>query len=89
MKRKKFLFHKTYFNYMAEKKFADGLIFKRPNKKAPEFVKGKLSIKVDEFIAFLKANEQNGWVNLDMLKSKEKGSIYFTLNDWKPTEKVF
>jgi hypothetical protein len=73
---------------MAEKKFADGLIFKRPRQGAPEFVKGSLSIKVDEFVKFLLENESNGWVNLDMLKSKEKGNIYFTLNDWKPTSEV-
>jgi len=73
---------------MSAPKFVDGLIFKRPNEKCPEFVKGKLSIKVDEFIAYLKANEQNGWVNLDLLTSKDKTKLYFTLNDWKPRAEV-
>ena len=41
-----------------EKIFADGFSFKR-NDNAPEFVVGKQSIKVDEAIAFLKANAKN------------------------------
>lgn len=69
-------------------KFAEGIIFKRPKEGAPEFVKGKLSIKVDEFIAYLKANENNGWVNLDLLLSKDKTKLYFTLNDWKLKSEV-
>jgi len=49
---------------------------------APDFVKGKVSIKKDEFITFL--NEQDwDWVNLDILESKE-GKLYAKLNDWKP-----
>lgn len=41
---------------MAEEKiFADGFSFKR-NDNAPEFVVGKMSIKMDEAIAFVKAN---------------------------------
>lgn len=67
-----------------EKKFVDGLIFKRPKEGAPEFVKGKLSIKVNEFIEYLKANQNEGWVNLDLLKSKDGTKLYFVLNDWKP-----
>lgn len=67
-----------------EKKFADGLIFKRPRPKSPEFVKGHLSVKVNEFVDFLKANDNNGWVNLDLLVSKDKTKLYFILNEWKP-----
>lgn len=69
-----------------EKIFANGLNFKRPNEKAPEFVKGSLSIKTDEFITFLKANSVNGWVNLD-LKESQGGKLYFELNTWQPKEK--
>ncbi len=52
-----------------EKVFADGFSFKR-NDNAPEFVVGKQSIKVDEAMAFLKANAKNGWVNLDIVDKK-------------------
>lgn len=68
--------------------FASGIFFEKPHENAPDYVKGKVSIKIDEFITFLKANvNEKGYVNLDMKKSKEKGHIYFQLNDWKPTKK--
>jgi hypothetical protein len=63
--------------------FADGFIFKRPREGAPEFVKGALSIKVDEAIAFLQKHNNAGWVNLD-LKNSQGGKLYLQLNDWKP-----
>jgi len=51
---------------------------------APDFVKGKVSIKKDEFITFL--NEQDwDWVNLDILESKW-GKMYAKLNEWKKEE---
>jgi len=70
---------------MSDKIFADGLIYKAPRPGAPEFVKGSLSIKTEEFIPFLQKHSNNGWVNLDFLKS-QKGTLYFTLNDWKPKQ---
>jgi len=63
--------------------FADGFIFKRPREGAPEFVKGALSLKVDEAIAFLQKHNSGGWVNLD-LKNSQGGKLYLQLNDWKP-----
>lgn len=70
-----------------EKVFADGFIFKR-QENAPEFVVGSMSIKVDEAMAFLAQNESNGWVNLNVKKSKG-GKYYMELDTWKPkTEKV-
>jgi len=68
-----------------EKIFADGLIYKAPRQGAPEYVKGSLSVKVDEFKAFLDKHNNNGWVNLDFLKS-QKGTLYFALNNWKPKQ---
>lgn len=61
-----------------EKIFADGFIFKR-NPKAPEFVIGRVSVKVEEAIAFLKSNEKNGWVNLD-IKEARSGNHYIELD---------
>ena len=66
-----------------EKIFADGIIYKAPRSGAPDYVKGSLSVKVDEFKAFLEKHDNNGWVNLDFLKSKN-GKLYFALNTWKP-----
>ena len=61
----------------------NGMIIKPAHPNAPDFVKCSISVKVDEFITYLKLNDNNGWVNLDMLKSKE-GKLYVKLNDWKP-----
>ena len=44
-----------------ERTFADGFIFKR-KENAPEFVVGRLSVKVDEAIAFMRANASDGWM---------------------------
>lgn len=70
-----------------DKKFADGLIYKAPKPGSPDFVKGKVSVKVDEFKKFLDENNDGGWVNLDFLKSKA-GKFYFVLNDWKPQQQA-
>ena len=67
-----------------EKIFANGMIFKAPRENAPDFVKGSISIKVDDFIAFLQAHNTNsGWVNID-LKESQSGKFYAELNQYKP-----
>ncbi len=65
-----------------EKVFAEGFMFKRKDT-APEFVIGSQSIKVDEAIAFLQLHQKNGWVNLDLKKSKG-GKYYYELDTWEP-----
>ena len=65
-----------------EKVFADGFIFKR-KENAPEFVVGSQSINVNDAIAFLQANQKNGWVNLDIKQSKN-GKYYCELDTWQP-----
>ena len=67
-----------------EKIYAKGLFVKR-NEKAPEFVVCSLSIKTDEFIQFLRENtNEKGYVNLQVLKSKEKGTLYAVLDTFTP-----
>lgn len=64
-----------------------GFFFDRPREGAPDFVKGKLGIKVDDAVEFLRENRNDkGYVNLDLLVSKE-GKPYLKLNDWKPENK--
>ena len=65
-----------------EKIFADGFSFKR-NENAPGFVVGRLSIKVDEAIAFVKKYEKRGWVNLNV-KTARSGNIYVELDTYEP-----
>ena len=67
-----------------EKIYAKGLFAKR-NEKAPEFVICGLSVKTDDFIQFLKENtNEKGYVNLQVLKSKDKGTLYAVLDTFEP-----
>lgn len=67
---------------MAEEKiFADGFVFKR-NEKAPDFVVGRISIKVDEAVAFIKQHQKNGWVNLGV-KTARSGNYYIDLDTFE------
>lgn len=64
-----------------EKIFADGFLFKR-NEKAPDFVVGRISIKVDEAIDFIKQHQKNGWVNLGV-KTARSGNYYIELDTFE------
>ena len=66
-----------------EKIFADGFSFKR-NEKAPDFVVGRLSMKVDEAVAFIRQHEKGGWVNLNV-KTARSGNYYVELDTYEPT----
>jgi hypothetical protein len=68
-----------------EKVFADGFIFKR-NEKAPDFVVGRVSVKVDEAIAFLRKHDKSGWVNMDV-KTARSGNFYMELDTFEPKGK--
>jgi len=62
--------------------FPKGFIYKEPHKNAPDFVKGQVSIKVDEFKQYL--NNVNGeWLNIDLKISRE-GKPYAQVNTFKP-----
>lgn len=64
--------------------FADGIVFTKKRDGAPDFVKGGVSVRVEQFYTWAKQHvNQNGFVNLDLLKSREKGTLYFKLNTWK------
>jgi hypothetical protein len=65
-----------------EKIFADGFSFKR-QENAPDFVIGRVSIKVDDAIAFMRKHEKNGWVNLNA-KYGRSGNPYMELDTYEP-----
>ena len=68
--------------------FASGIFFDKPHENAPDFVKGKISIKADEATTFIKAHaNEKGYVNLDLKKSKE-GKLYLQLNTFVPEKKA-
>ncbi len=70
---------------MGEKIFVDGMIFKLPSERAPDFIIGKLSIKAEEFMSFLITNEKNGWLNIE-LKVGQSGKPYAELDTWEPNQ---
>lgn len=79
--------------YNMEKKptvFAEGLFWRRPHEKAPDFVRGKLSISVPKLQKFIKDHpefqSERGYINFDLLKSKDGGTYYFTVDTYKPKE---
>ncbi len=65
-----------------EKVFPAGLVYKLPHPNAPQWVKANLSFKVDEFIAWLKTYNNDGWVNVDVKESKG-GKVYCELSTYK------
>ena len=69
-----------------EQVFADGLICKPKNEKLPDFYLGHLAFKVETFKAFLDEHNNNGWVNVDIMRSKG-GNTYARLNSFKQKEK--
>jgi hypothetical protein len=66
-----------------EKVFAKGFIFKR-SENAPEWVVGKLSIKLEDAMPFLTQNQTGEWVNLSIARGQQ-GNYYIELDTWKPT----
>tara|TARA_B100000900_G_C20289555_1_gene597502 strand:+ start:339 stop:638 length:300 start_codon:yes stop_codon:yes gene_type:complete len=63
--------------------YPDGLILKKKDTD-PDWVIGKLSFKVEEFIKFLTKYEKKGWVNVEMKIGKESGKPYTELDTWEP-----
>ena len=66
---------------MTDKQFAPGFIVKPPRENSPSYVKASVSIKRDEFIAWLRG--QGEWVNLGIKESKG-GKWYAEVDTWKP-----
>lgn len=66
------------------KVFPQGIIFKKPREVAPDFIKGRLSVLKNEFIAYLQGlDATDDWANFD-LKLSKGGNLYLDLNDFKP-----
>ena len=65
------------------KNFVKGMWFNKPHEKAPSFVIGKLSIKL-EFSDWLQQQtfDEKGYINLDILMGKS-GKPYIAVNEYK------
>lgn len=70
------------------KVFVEGVRFFKPNAKAPTWIKGNVTINLQELREFIKKQDfKEPIMRIDLCKSEKKGTYYFTLNDWKPTPK--
>ena len=73
---------------MDDKVFVEGMMAKRPDDGAPDFVKLKLSLKLDEFgpwVAAQKAKDPSlEWLNIEV-KEGRSGKWYAERNMWKPS----
>lgn len=46
-----------------------------------------VSINLEYFKKFMDAHAKNGYLNIDICKSRDKGTWYPRLNTWKPEQK--
>ena len=67
-----------------DNKFIDGLMFKAPHERAPEYVKAKGSIQREKLIAWLQ-QQRGDWINFDV-KESQQGKYYAAIDDWKPNQ---
>ena len=68
--------------------FVKGMFVNAPREGAPEFVKGSLSIKPAELIAWLNEQTPNekGYIKIDLKEGRE-AKWYASLDTWKPTDR--
>jgi len=69
-----------------EIEFPTGLFAKAPHPNAPDFVKGKLSVKRADFGNYLRGKEGD-WLNFDIKESKD-GKWYVALDTWQPEKEA-
>ena len=72
---------------MSDNDFPNGLFANKPHKNAPDFVKAGISIQVERFIQWLKAQKANekGYVKLQVLEARDGEKFYAKLDDWEPS----
>jgi len=67
---------------MSEIKFVDGLRVWPPHERAPDFVKGAMTVNVPELKAWLE-QQRESQIRVDIKVSKG-GKWYLAVNDYKP-----
>jgi hypothetical protein len=77
-------------NEKKEKVFVNGIFVKSTATAYGDIL--KLSIKTDDLVEFFKQHQNNGWVNIDLLKKREvdeKGRTHTAvLNTWNANKGV-
>lgn len=72
-----------------ETNFPQGFYVERPSENAPDFVKCKISVKVETAIEWLQANKnERGYVNLDVLSARDTNKLYLKFNEYKKEEET-
>lgn len=70
------------------KNYAKGFYGTMKSEKAPSFSLGKISIKVEDAVLWMRENvNEKGYVNLDLNEGRE-GKMSIFLNEYKPKSDV-
>jgi hypothetical protein len=78
----------------SEKEFPRGLFVSPPRPGAPDFVKGRISIRIEDFLEFLSMKDSQEWLRIDIKESRktdEQGNPkwYSQVDNWvKPSERI-
>jgi hypothetical protein len=68
-----------------EKVLAKGIYVEKPSTNAPDWVIAKVSFKMSDALPFLQQHENKaGYVNLDVLMTKDGSKFYAALNQFEP-----
>ena len=76
-----------------DKEFPTGLFVNPPRSNAPDFVKGRISIRVADFLEYLGEKDSGSWLRIDIKESfkvdEETGlkKWYSQVDNWKPQPK--
>jgi len=66
-----------------------GIYWNAPHPQAPEFVKGRVSIKLADALPWLEAvKNETGYINLQLLETKDKSKLYLKLDLFQPKPKA-
>jgi hypothetical protein len=69
---------------MSEKVYPKGMRWQEPKESAPNFVKARVGINVEQFVEFLNEHvNERGWINFEMNEGRE-GGFYLVLDDFEP-----
>lgn len=72
---------------MESVQFTEGMYFNLPSEKAPDFIKGSLSIEPKQFTDWLRKNydKDEKYIRID-LKVARSGKAYASLSTYKPNQ---
>lgn len=77
-------------NTEPKREWPKGMMFRRPEPNTPPFVKGRVSIQAKQLFEWVKANpdflSEKGYLNFDLLESRDGNTIYFQVNTYKKAE---